>query len=579
MKKRHNIVLVSILFILLGFNISCSDNKDSVAEGNGITEQSWNKNKTYFINAEQTLTFSFTAQSSWTAQSSSAALLSLSTNAGNSGKNTLSVTAHNSSQKQASITIKVNGYSTTNIIKIELTSNEIKDSEINLQVDQYLKTYYLWNDEYRTLTPDFTLAYDDFLEETLMSMQTNILDKKLYHSGNQSYYALFSFIDKLDPNLQSTRATTIEKKKLEYNYGFVNILPVKYSKSQDPTTYVLFAVQGVYPGSSAEQAGIKRGVEITHINGQIITENNWTSYLQSLLIPSSTNTLSVKDYGEKTYSINSGPIYANPVIYHQVKNQIGYLVYSSFQASFDQELFDVFKEFKNQNITNLILDLRYNRGGHVMSANLMASCIAGASSENQTFASYRYNDDRMQALHNIRPIEKFAYSRYENLNNISLSAGALNLKRVYCLVTESSASSSELVINSLKGIGIDVILIGTKTHGKNVGMEGVELTTATAKYELYPITFQTYNAQGFGKYEDGFSPNYAIDEDNPNGPYFEGYYDFGTSNEVLYAKAVSLITGNNVPSQSTVRSSSKIAGKALPKIEVKRIGIIKQEPK
>ena len=176
MAKTLNVKLFTLLFILLNITISCSDDKDEIKSGNGISEKSWTNDQTYFINAEQTLTFSFTAQSSWTAQSSSTALLTLNTNAGNSGKNTLSVTAHNSSQKQATITIKVNGYSTSNTIKIELTNDVVKDSEINLLVDEFLKKYYLWNDEYKTLTPDFTLSYSDFLNNTLMCMKTNTLD-------------------------------------------------------------------------------------------------------------------------------------------------------------------------------------------------------------------------------------------------------------------------------------------------------------------------------------------------------------------------------------------------------------------
>lgn len=170
-------------------------------------------------------------------------------------------------------------------------------------------------------------------------------------------------------------------------------------------------------------------------------------------------------------------------------------MYSAFESGFDQELFDVFKEFKSQNITELILDLRYNGGGDVTSANLMSSCIAGDFCVDKTFASYRYNDERMKALGNQRPIQKFAYSQYDNLST-SLSAGGLKLQKIYCLVTDDSASASELVINALRGIDIEVILIGTTTHGKNVGMEGVELTAGTDKYLLFPITFQAYNAKG-----------------------------------------------------------------------------------
>lgn len=581
MKKRLFIAPFNILIILLGIIASCSDDKDTILEGNGLKEKSWSTDKTYSISEGQTLKFTFNARSSWTANSNSTTFLTLSANSGNSGENTLEITANKSSQQQGTVTIKVNGYSVETYINLKLSSNtEHEDNEVNYAVDEYLKKMYLWNDDYKKLTPDFTLSYDKFLENTLMSMTTNTLDKKVYiNNSGQSYYALFSFIQKLDPDLQPTRSSnTIEKKVLQYNFGFIDMLPVAYRGTSN-STYIFLAVQGVHPGSSAHQAGIKRGTKITQINGQRLTENNWFDYYYNLRIPTSSISLEVKDYEGKTYNINSGPIYPNPVILSQVKqiglHKIGYLAYSAFEAGFDQELFDTFKNFHNQSITDLILDLRYNGGGHVISANLMASCIAGEACAGKTFASYRYNSSRMEVLGNQRPTEQFAYSKYANLNNTSLAAGALNLPTVYCLVSNNTASSSELVINSLKGIGIDVKLIGMTTHGKNVGMEGITINTAAAKYELYPITFQSYNAKGNGDYANGFQPEYIIDEDAPNGNnMFEGYGDFGTSEDPLYAIAESLITGTNLI-KSTTRSINKVVGKPLKKPEVKHIGMIK----
>lgn len=582
MKKGQFIILLTTLFVLLSITISCKDDKNSILEGNGLKEQSWSNNKTYSISAGQTLQFTFNAQSSWRIDNSSPALLLVSPDAGTAGKSTLKVTANNSSsQQQGTITIKVNGYPAISSINFKLSSSTIhKDEEVNSAVDQYLKERYLWNDEYNTLTPDFSLAYDEFLENTLMSMRTNTLDKKRYTDGNgKSYYALFSFIQKIDPDLQSTR-NAIEKKTKEYNFGFVDMLPVRYEKSPHSGIYnVLLAVQGVHPESSAAQAGIKRGTEITHVNGRILTESNWLNYYYSLRLPASSTSLQVTDWDEKTYQINSGPIYPNPIIHSQVKTvdsyKIGYLAYSAFEAGFDKELFDIFIDFHNQQITDLILDLRYNGGGHVISANLMASCIAGEASRGKIFAAYRYNKSRMEEeFGGKRPTELFAYDQYANLNNISLVAGALNLRTVYCLVSDDTASASELVINSLRGIGINVRLIGMTTHGKNVGMEGTEISTAAAKYLLYPITFQTYNALEFGDYENGFQPNYKIDENNPNGPSFEGYGDFGTEQDPLYAQAISLITGNRSV-KSTTRSVNQPIGRSLAKPEVKRIGMIK----
>ena len=574
MRKVHTINLLSLLLIFGSILLSCSDKDSETQEGNGITAQNWSNNETFFISAGQTLSFTFTAQSNWTAQNSATAFLTLDNKAGNSGKNTLKVTANSSSQEEGTITIKVNGYSSNSSFKIKLNKSGAKDSQINYSTDQFLKAYYLWNDEYKTLTPDFTLEYDEFLTSSLMSMKTNTLDKRLYYNGNnQPYYQLYSFIEKLDPTLQSTRSAK-EPKVQEYNFGFINFVGVGYGKQGN----AYLAVQGVYPGSSAAQAGIKRGTEITHVNGQIITKSNASEFYYSLMAPSTTSSLEVQDYNGKKYTISSAPIYPNPIIFSNVStigaHKIGYLVYSAFEAGFDEELFNEFKNFKNQRITDLILDLRYNGGGHVMSANLIASCIAGSSCVGQTFAAYRYNNDRMKELDNKKDIELFAYSNYKNLNNISLSEGGLNLPEVYCLVSNNTASASELVINSLRGIGIRVILIGATTNGKNVGMEGKEFTTAVAKYRLFPITFQTYNAKGFGEYQNGFTPDYIKDEDGSEEGYFVTYNDFGSKDEILYAEAIKHITG--IEPVSTTRSANRVSGKIKTNMpEIRPIGMIK----
>lgn len=153
----------------------------------------------------------------------------------------------------------------------------------------------------------------------------------------------------------------------------------------------------------------------------------------------------------------------------------------------------------------------------------------------------------MEARGNKKKEEKFMYSNYRKLNT-PLSAGDLSLRRIYCLVGKGTASASELVINSLKGVDIDVVLIGKKTTGKNVGMEPKNITVGKDTYEVVSITFQSYNAKDFGDYEGGFSPEISLNEDDANNHgYFEGYIDYGNMNEPLLSRAIQEITGQIPP--------------------------------
>lgn len=578
MKQLHYFGLLLILSVAITF-ASCSDDDDK-GTNVGITNHSWREGKALEISMDHSVSVTFNASADWTASSSST-WCNLSASSGKAGANTLrlSVNSASTTDRTATVTLKVTGYSPANFEVTQKGSSQTvtEDMEVNEQVDKYLREKYLWNEEYKTLELDFTKNYEDFFYDALGSMTTNTLDKRSYIGNDgKTYYTIFSYIEKRNP-VSTTRTNKPIEKELTYSFGITGITAVTIGDESDHTTY--FCIQGVYPDSPAAEVGIKRGSMISRINGNLITASNINDYYFSLLAPLSSFNLklkeeNVKEGTERTVELTSQAMYCNPVILNKVDEingrRIGYLVYSSFDASFDQELFDAFKGFKGK-IDDLIIDLRYNGGGHTISANLIATCIAGKASQGKVFAAYRYNAERMKKQNDKKDEELFAYSNYSNLGT-SLSAGSLDLPRIYCLVGNGTASASELVINALKGIGMEVILIGEQTTGKNVGMEYTDLTVKDVTYRLAPITFQTYNAKGFGDYEKGFTPDIIMDETNPDNQQgvFLIHREYGVDNEPLYAKAVELITGRK---PSTTRSAANtFNGKVRPMPAVYRPG-------
>lgn len=71
-------------------------------------------------------------------------------------------------------------------------------------------------------------------------------------------------------------------------------------------------------------------------------------------------------------------------------------------------------------------------------------------------------------------------------------------------------------------------------------MEYEEYTVRNNTYRVVPITFQSYNAKGFGEYEKGFEPDILMDETNPYNEQgvFYIHKDYGNNEEPLYAKAI-----------------------------------------
>lgn len=437
-------------------------------------------------------------------------------------------------------------------------------------MDTYLKERYLWNGEYKTLPKNMSLAYDDFLDVTLKSMNTNTLDKK--PDGHNGYY-LYSFIEReVSSGKSGSSRAVIERPKhgltpnAKLSYGIASITLFNQSTG--------IAILGVYPDSPAQKAGLKRGALITKFNGTTITASNVMSIVEKIYFTPTQGQIVLTDvFNSQTYTITSAPTFENPVLKTEVftinSRKIGYLLYSSFEASYDGELLSAIKTLKDGGVTDLILDLRLNGGGHVVSANMLSSVIAGSASNGKVFQYYRYNDERMANVQQTKAetgnaydegarkfYERFSYPTYYGVNLSNYELTNLN-KAIYCIVADGTASSSEAVINSLQGIGMTVKLIGMETSGKNVGMEPKEFTKDKYDYSFYPITFQSYNAKQITVPPLGLTPDFPLNDWGSRG---ESFADF-SKDEVCVAKAISLITG--APVRALAQPSSRSTGDQL----------------
>ena len=179
----------------------------------------------------------------------------------------------------------------------------------------------------------------------------------------------------------------------------------------------------------------------------------------------------------------------------------------------------------------------------------------------KVYEYYRYNDSRMATVEKTERetgkeydtaakkfFDEFYYGDYYG---VDLRNYALNMTRLYVLVTGNTASSSEAVINTLRGLdGFTVKLIGEKTNGKNVGMEVSKFTVGNYSYELAPISFQGYNAKQVTVNKDGLAVDTACEEWNGE------LKDYGDRSEPMLAAALSQITGQRSASVSGTRSTA-----------------------
>ena len=206
-----------------------------------------------------------------------------------------------------------------------------------------------------------------------------------------------------------------------------------------------------------------RGDTITQVNGQVVSPQNISQASANAGVES---TFTVLRNGEEvdvhiTPSNYTFKVSLGKIIPHNGKS-IGYLRYDSFTDNSVAEFETIFTTFKNANIAELIIDLRYNGGGSIQSAsNLLDNITNAYPNQRQVYLDWNANYTK----------ENSSYT----FESKDLQEGnELTMKRVIFLVSKNSASASELVISALKPyLGEEnVITIGTQTHGKPVGMSG-----------------------------------------------------------------------------------------------------------
>ena len=139
----------------------------------------------------------------------------------------------------------------------------------------------------------------------------------------------------------------------------------------------------VLPNSDADVKGIDRGDFIIAVNDQDLSAANYKGLLYD---DSPTYTVSLAEYNAASESFDStgetvtldkvenfqeNPIHKK-IILEEGSRKVAYLMYNKFLSGFDQELIDTFSEFAAGNVTDLVLDLRYNGGGSC--TDLCISC-------------------------------------------------------------------------------------------------------------------------------------------------------------------------------------------------------------
>ncbi len=272
----------------------------------------------------------------------------------------------------------------------------------------------------------------------------------------------------------------------------------------------------VEPGSPAQVAGVRRGDKLVAVDDIDFLNTNDAASIAKInagLSPGMTTDphsfAFERDARRFTVTLKPTSVVQQPVQNTRTidtpSGKVGYLTFNSHIASSERQLIDAIKTLKAANISDLVLDVRYNGGGYLAIASELAYMIAGTPElSGRVFERLQFNDKRGDNL-----VTTFANTGQGFSASRSEILPALGLKRVTVLTTSATCSASESIINGLRGVDIEVVLIGGQTCGKPYGF----YATPNCGTTYFAVEFQEVNDKGWGEYADGFAPNCAAADD------------------------------------------------------------------
>ena len=421
--------------------------------------------------------------------------------------------------------------------------------EDRMWIEEVMRENYLWAEDMPVIEKE-----DDYFQAPATFFKNMLSKNALNGKGDKYSYMEETKVE----NKKETRASTLDRTS---TYGMEFILT---SDPTGTTAHTFARVLYVLNDSPAQKAGIERGDWISAINEERITTDNYRQLMQGGAVSLTRSQIINTENGlgwqirdvlniGTSVAMEINPFLVNTILEVEGK-KIAYLVYNEFAAGpnnegtesvYHEQMKQLFAQFKAQSPDAFILDLRYNNGGFLDCAQALGSLLAPSTAMGKDFINLTFN-----AKANPQIVRHPFDTQYADAN--------LNLNKIYILTGEHTASASEAVINGLiPYMGAEnVILIGTKTEGKNVAMTSFK--NETHGLTLWPVIAYVSNANNEGDYSEGFQPTYQLDENS-----IYTWYPLGNPEEYLLKNTLSLITTGTLSDESkteneksrTIRSS------------------------
>lgn len=434
---------------------------------------------------------------------------------------------------------------------------------------------YLWYNEIPDTDPALTTGVVKYFD----TLKTN----KTTDSGAQK--------DNFHFSMSTEQWNKQNQSGVSLGYGFNMALLATAPPRRAVITYI-------EPNSPAALNGVERGMEVMQVDEVDFVNGSNVDTINAGLFPNTAGKQTKFVFKQRNsnqevmITLTAGEITSTPVTNVKTLDtgagKVGYFQFNSHIAPAERGLYDAIKQLEGQNISDLVIDLRYNGGGLLAMASQLGYMVAGKSNtQGVTFEKTIFNDKHPttnpvtgQALTPMPFID--TYIGFDESSGIAANTPlpSLNLNRVYILTSGNTCSASEALINGLRGLpdskNFEVVLIGSTTCGKPYGFYPTDNCDTT----YFTIQFSGANNKGFGDYSDGFAP-----KNTQNGSYpvlvtgcavaDDFSHQLGDRNEGMLKAALDYRETGVCPAVSSINSLQGFAPQQVSdprlKVEDKRI--------
>lgn len=260
--------------------------------------------------------------------------------------------------------------------------------------------------------------------------------------------AIKYMVDKLDPHSRYLEKVVVDKSNQEINGEYVGI-GLEF-KALNDTIVVTHALEG-----SPNSQKFKFGDRIISVANQNVVGKNASKLNNLVKGPngSSVDLKLVRDKDTLDVKAERKIIPINPIVgEHMITKDLGYIKLARFSSNASKYFHDSLEKLLDKGMKTLIFDLRGNPGGVMSQAEAIADEFL---TKNELIVFTQDKDQK----------KKYIYAT---------NKGLFEKGKVYVLIDEASASSSEIVAGALQDYGRGVI-VGRRSYGKGLVQREIDL--------------------------------------------------------------------------------------------------------